>query len=351
MKILHIFSHMDIGGAQTMFVDIMNAQIREHEVTLIVFTDVYNVSLLEKLQPAIKIIKLNRHVGGKNYFPYLRLNYILNFGGYDAIHLHEISMWKYIYVLPWLRRYHTVHNTGLHVLGYALNKCDKIFCISKTVFKDVVKYLHSDRNVLVAMNGIHPNTIKQKTNLSIPLEYFRIVCVSRLVIRHKGQDLIVEAVNKLRVQGRLPENIRIDFIGEGESWQTLHDLISEYQLQDIIQLCGARNREYVYEHLADYDLFIQPSRFEGFGLTVVEAMAAKLPVLVSRNEGPYEIIDNDHYGYSFEKENIDDLANKMLYIIDNYQEALKKAEEGCAVVAKLYNVENTAKIYIDNYIK
>ena len=53
---------------------------------------------------------------------------------------------------------------------------------------------------------------------------------------------------------------------------------------------GFKSREYVYENLCQYDLYVQPSIFEGFGLTLAEAIAAEVPVITSDLEGPVEVI-------------------------------------------------------------
>jgi glycosyltransferase involved in cell wall biosynthesis len=57
---------------------------------------------------------------------------------------------------------------------------------------------------------------------------------------------------------------------------------------------------------------VQPSIFEGFGLTIAEAIAAKVPVITSDLEGPIEVIDGGHYGVSFQCGNASDLASKIM---------------------------------------
>ena len=103
--------------------------------------------------------------------------------------------------------------------------------------------------------------------------------------------------------------------------------------------------------MADYDLFVQPSRWEGFGLTVAEAMAAKVPVIVSEGQGPAEVTCGNLYGWTFENGNADDLAAKIKYIFDNYNEAMDKANSALSYVQHTYDVSVTARKYLDNYTK
>lgn len=344
-KIAHVFSHFNIGGAQTMLADIMNVQVQTCKVTLFVLLDDVNERLLASLDKRIKVVLLKRHVGSRNYYPYLKLNFLLNFSGYDVVHIHEITIWNQLFLAPWVRRFQTVHNTGLFSVYF--KRCMKLFAISKSVQYGLLQkgYL----NVVLAPNGIDCKLIEKKTNTEYHPTTFRVVQVSRLIINHKGQDLLVEALSNLKDKNKLPHNLVLDFIGEGKDMQRLEVMVKEKKLQNNIHFLGQKDRNYVYAHLKDYNLFVQPSRYEGFGLTVAEAMMAGIPVLVSRNEGPFEIIDKGKYGYSFENGNSDDLTVKLQFILDNYQLALDKAIAGIDFIKNNYNVENTAQIYLDNY--
>ena len=82
----------------------------------------------------------------------------------------------------------------------------------------------------------------------------------------------------------------VAFIGEGDSRTFLEKMSADLNVADRVDFLGLKDRDYIYQHLCDYDLMCHPSRFEGFGLTVAEGMVAKLPVLVATGDGPYEII-------------------------------------------------------------
>ena len=97
-----------------------------------------------------------------------------------------------------------------------------------------------------------------------------------------------------------------------------------------------------------YDLFIQSSRDEGFGLTIAEAMAAKVPVLVSNIPGPMEVIDNGRLGMSFENENPADCAEKIKQFILNGRNETQ-VEDAYQYVKSHYDVSVTAQKYLEVY--
>jgi glycosyltransferase involved in cell wall biosynthesis len=94
---------------------------------------------------------------------------------------------------------------------------------------------------------------------------------------------------------------------------------------------------------------VQPSIFEGFGLTIAEAIAAKVPVITSDLEGPIEVIDGGHYGIPFQCGNAIDVANKIIQFYNNTisidtDTAWRYAHEN-------FNIEATAQKYLDEYAK
>lgn len=346
MKIAHIFSHFNIGGAQTMLSDIMNVQVRTNEVSLFVLLDDVNNALIDRLDKRIKVHLLKRIKGSMNYWPYVQLNYAINFGGYDVVHLHEKTIWKQLFIAPWVRLFQTVHNTGIFCPNF--HRCRIVFSISNSVQEGLIE--NGITNTVVAPNGINPDIILNKTKFRKEISSsFRMVQVSRLIVEHKGQDLIIEALHLIKEKGELPPNIVIDFIGEGRDESLLKCLVQQYGLEKNVRFLGVKDRDYVYENLKEYDLFVQPSRYEGFGLTVVEAMAASLPVLVSNNEGPFEIIEYGKYGYYFENRSASSLADALKSIYNNYNEVELKAKAARQYVIDKYSVGHTANIYLDNY--
>ena len=92
-----------------------------------------------------------------------------------------------------------------------------------------------------------------------------------------------------------------------------------------------------------------PARIEGFGLVVVEGIAAMLPVLVPNENGPYEIIDKGKFGFVFEKENVIDCAEKIEYIYNNYNECYNLTNLAYNKVCKEFSIEFMVKTYLEYY--
>lgn len=346
MKIVHITYGFGLGGVETMLHNIVNEQILlNHEIYIIVINDIVNVELRNSLDSRIKFICLKRKVASRNILPFIKLNYILYKINPDIIHAHFSSIIRLIFIPSLLKKICATQHTLCNKKNAPyLHRYRRLYAISNIVKSDIKKWTDIDPELV--LNGIDVNKINQRQYSRTGNELFRIVQVSRLMHKIKGQHILIQAVNKLIKQGY--HQIRLDFIGDGDSHEYLQALVKELGMTEYVRFLGSKNQSYIYEHLRDYDLFVQPSIYEGFGLTVTEAMTAKIPVLVSENQGPLEIIDYGHYGYSFKNQDIDDCAAKIVLFVtgENDISMIDKAYER---VIRLYNVKNTATTYLDKY--
>jgi glycosyltransferase involved in cell wall biosynthesis len=224
----------------------------------------------------------------------------------------------------------------------------KIFAISRTVKEDIES--RSKLKCEVVYNGIRTEEIKIKENLVAP-DVYKIILVKRLEHKAKGHDLLLRAI-KLLIEKKGIKNIRLHLAGEGISRDFIQKNIDELNLQGYVFLLGNKTREWVYENLHKYDLFVHPSRYEGFGLTVVEAMAAKVPVIASNIEGPAEILENGKYGLMFESDNHEDLALQIENAIRLYEngDIVKLVESAYSHCIKSFNIKRTAQEYCKSYM-
>lgn len=361
-KIIHIYWQLTFGGIETMLVNIANAQADAGvDVTVIIVTDLYNEPLLDAFSADVNVVRLHKkkHSGNPSFI--FRLNRVVRRIQPDAIHLHSSKLYGLIFGRRLKRKCCcTLHNVPvgrvadngwLHRLCPLLSfrqsgnvqyirEIPKVFAISGLVRKMLLEAYGTDSVVVV--NGIRTGDFTLRPPLP-PKDKLRIIQVSRLEHEHKGQDLLIEAV------ARLEGHVEVDFVGTGESMDYLLRLTETIGVAQYVHFLGNRTQRWIGEHLCTYDLLIQPSRWEGFGLTVAEAMAARLPVLVSIGQGPAEITCDDKYGWSFANGDVEDLACMIQYVQGHYDEALLKAEQACMYVKDNYDVSVTARRYLEAY--
>lgn len=113
----------------------------------------------------------------------------------------------------------------------------------------------------------------------MPKDVFLVGAVGRLH-QSKGMDVLIRAF-----QAMAPKKAALVILGEGPERGRLEQLKSG---DDRIHLIGYR--EDVYGYLRDFDLFTSPSREESFGLAIIEAMNAGIPIIATATEGPNEYI-------------------------------------------------------------
>ena len=324
-----------------MLVDIANEQVKSCEVRIYVINDYYDKCLLSSLDEKVKICLLNRKPGSKDVLSLMKLNMLLVMYQPGVVHCHQANLANVIR-LPF-KKVLTIHNT--HSNPRYFGKYEKLFCISKAVKEHTAEQGFPD-GVLI-YNGIHTEKIIPKRDFALsPGHVRRFVCIGRLH-PDKGQWLIIEAFNIL-VNQHNQSGFTIDIIGDGEERPALEKLTSQYGLNGFIHFLGRRPRSWIYPHLKDYDLFILPSISEGFGLTVAEACAAKVPVLTCDLPGPMEVIDGGRLGMTFKAGDANDLAHAIEKLLNN-DEDLCRIESAYEYVKKNFDVTMTAKKYVDKY--
>lgn len=362
MKVTHIFWSLGFGGIETMLVNIANEQAKAGaEVSIIIINDWLEKSLVDALSPRVRLVCLNRKLHSHSLSFIYQLNRALGRLSPDVIHLHSSGLIRLLCSKQNRVACSTLHDlpTGSVKRGRLMNLVPfahmTLYKSSNVVNIDEVPQVFAISNAVqqalrdnygvestVVHNGIMTSRFVSRPK-TMPEGQLRIVMVSRLEHGKKGQDLLIRAAAAL--QG----TVTVDFIGTGSSMEYLKQLTVELHAKDYIRFLGKQTQDYVAAHLADYDLFVQPSRWEGFGLTVAEAMAAGVPVLVSEGQGPAEVTQGDRYGWLFANGDAYDLQRQIVFIKEHYGEAMTKANEAKEYVRNTYDVSVTARTYLREY--
>ena len=151
--------------------------------------------------------------------------------------------------------------------------------------------------------------------------------------RNKGIDVMLHALARLRGRG-VPVRLRI--AGDGPEKPALQSLASELGLDHAVDFTGWVDPA-VY--LPTLDLFVLPSRVEPFGLVVAEAMAAGVPVVASRIDGPAEILAGGTFGRLVAPQDAAALADAIASAIGDWGGTLQTARAAQAQAAEQFSLD------------
>lgn len=197
--------------------------------------------------------------------------------------------------------------------AYRYRQNDLVFAVSNACREEFIRLMPDmAEKTYVQYNIIDTNMYRtmaeQAESFNDGFRATRILTVGRLS-REKGYDLAVDAANALSEKGI---EFRWYFIGEGAERSALEKKIKDKGLQNRVMLLGEKTNPYGY--FRDCDIYVQPSRFEGYCLTVAEARAFYKPVVATDFAGAREQIIDGKTGVITEC-NFIDIAKSVEKII------------------------------------
>jgi glycosyltransferase involved in cell wall biosynthesis len=139
---------------------------------------------------------------------------------------------------------------------------------------------------------------------------YKIGTIGRLVPQKDYPTLLSAFSNVLK---SLPET-ELYVVGEGHLQKDLIELSKSLGINDKVHWLG--KTEYINEFLSKLDLFILPSKYEGFGLVLLEAMVAKKPIIAANNSALPEVLGKTYEGL-FSTGDVNALAQQIKTVIDD----------------------------------
>jgi glycosyltransferase involved in cell wall biosynthesis len=164
----------------------------------------------------------------------------------------------------------------------------KVICVSNEVKRNICEYLGAKKNIFTLYNYISDAFyIKQKLPNKIGKK-LKIVAVGNIKLQ-KNYGVVIEAFAALKV--KYSDNLfSLDIFGDGP---LLEELQEQAELKDTLNIRFMGSSTDIIKELINYDLFLSASLYEGFGISIVEAMAVGLPVMVSNLPVLKEVTNNE----------------------------------------------------------
>jgi glycosyltransferase involved in cell wall biosynthesis len=182
-----------------------------------------------------------------------------------------------------------------------------------------------------------PRLFNSKRN-PMPSDTLHLIFVGALIFR-KGLDILVEAIRELNAQGY---KVTLDIYGSGDPQKAIWpDLPINYK--------GTLPFDQIQAVIAEHDLLILPSRHDGWGVVVNEALLQGVPVILSSRVGAKCLVQSTDAGLVFESENSSDLAKKMKALIEDPTLLLKLHNKALEVGEKILP-EIAARYFLDTLL-
>lgn len=339
MKIIHLITQAEIGGAQSVVINIANNLCQENDVTVVSGKSGLMWDLLDKKVTQIKIDSLVRKNSPLNDFlTLIKLIVIYHKINPDILHLHSSKIGtlgrlafpakKIVYTIHGFDSIRVAHRNYLPIEKILKNRAKSIIAVSKYDKENLIKE-GINKNVSVIYNGINKKVIDTVIKSPFNNKKKIVLCIAR-IDPPKRFDLFIDIAKLLPEYNFLWVGNRI----APKSTPNNVICLGEIPLAD--------------RYYAISDLCILPSNYEGLPMAIIEAMSYGKPTVASNVGGISEIVLNDRNGFVLE--NIaSQFAEKISYILENrdihlrFSNCSKQIFEENLIVDKM--VESYWKIY------
>ena len=177
------------------------------------------------------------------------------------------------------------------------------------------------------------------------------ITVARFSEKKKGLDLIQETSIRL-----IEKNIMFKWKIIGENSEILNEnkfIKSHSNFFDIIGNIENIDEEFfphsdLINHYKSSDLYINLSRIESFGITFIESLASKIPVISFKSKGIEEVIRDDFNGFLIKNNNLSELVNKIDEIYHN-RSIINNMKKNCVVSVEKFDLDKVSEKLIGIY--
>ena len=328
-KVMVVIPALGSGGGERLAVSLiakMDPQIIKTKlVVLYPYEDTDNALFAKK--NAIDTVYLNKH-RGVDFSIVGKLKKEIDTFMPDVIQTHLYVVAYVLLAAPLkIKKYHTVHNVAeKEAFGFRR-------IINKIAFK-------FGNFIPVAISPYCAKTIEDVYGIQLK----NIPCIMNGVdtskyvvspIQHEGTVFI----NVGRLQSQKNHTLLITEIEK---------LIQEYGIEQYVSMPGQCGD--VQRRLNAADIFVQSSDYEGLPISGLEAMACGLPIISTKAGGTVDIVKNDENGFLVDIGNVDELAEKMLFLARN-KKICKKMGKKSREIVEMFDIDKCAQRYQNLYLE
>ena len=252
----------------------------------------------------------------------------------------------------------TLHGTDITLVGnhpfykpavtFSINNSDIVTCVSESLKEDTIDFFNIEREINVIPNFIDIKKYDEKHKN----------CKKNII--SKGDEKIIVHISNFRPLKRVIDvlkvfeiinkeiNSKLIMVGDGPDKNKAKEYMKKNNLKSNVIFLG--NTSQIDEILCSSDLFLLPSEKESFGLSALEAMALKVPVISTNIGGLKEFNIDDNFGYTSDVGDIKKMAKDSIKILSD-SKLQQKFRDNALENAKKFDINNIIPLYEDIYKK
>lgn len=302
MKILQLTEHYIpfLGGVENVIHEISRRLVRDgHDVEIICErekdTTKYEIIDGVKIHRVFgfRLMKMRYDVG--RVAPTMLLSAVIN--NADIVHSHAYGFFPTFASIfsnkPTVITTHSDPTAKIYPFydlfrSVPIRLCNHVTALTEMEEKHLIMRGVKRENITVIPNGItlpRPIVHKMKLSESGPI----ILCLARLDIAHKGQDILLQAMTKVLLS--IPD-AKLWIVGKGDDLKSLKKLVEELNIDKSVDFKGSISESSKNFHLRNCDVFCTSPRTDSFPVVYLEAMAYGLPVVTTRVGGIPEVVSD-----------------------------------------------------------
>jgi len=341
MKVLHILSSLNVGGAERFGIDMASVQLRDQNLSTSILSMGKHGEPLEEEVLAQKIPLIITS----------KLSLLRDaIGNADVVHVHSLHCLIRVLTASFglkLKLVFTHHNDQVNrklkwkiIYQLASFRIDTmIFVVKSAETKFLATYPIFKGKSITISNGVLER--KQDKTLS---KMFRIGLVGRFVPL-KAQHLLIEAISLL--PDGLKKRLSLSFFGTGDLLENNRKLACLKIPNAEVNFNGfVTDRDEIYTNI---DCLVVTSETEGLSLAILEAIASGTPIIASNVGGNSELVQDGINGFLYEYKDIDSLAKYINELMVNTTTYLTYKQANLDIYKSAYSLEKCAKQYLDVY--
>jgi glycosyltransferase involved in cell wall biosynthesis len=340
MRLTYLINNIDYGGAEMGVIRLLNElRATEFDITVVTLVE-NNPDLVEELPEHVELVELDLSskadiMGLTSLYEIFSKTDVLVCSLFHSVAIGSVL--GFIARVPKRLAWH--HNTNADIgirkfiFRLAFRMCDRTLTDSQATKIMISEWgVTESRIQTLPISGIRMknySTVKHDST-----DGLRIGTVGRLV-HQKGHDYLLTCASRFA-------NLEFHVVGDGPLKQSLQD-----KSPNNVTIHGRVNDEKLSRLWSSFDIYFQPSRYEGLCITAIEGMACGLPVVASRVGGLTESVIDGETGYLVKQGNIDEYCARLERLASNPSLRQEMGDSGRKRVESTYTAKEFATQFRD----